>query len=49
MTIIKPNIMAYHYQPPQKKKKRPFYIRVGFGYEFGVGTYISVTRPVPVF
>jgi len=26
-----------------------FYIRDGFEYEFGVGTHILVTRPVPVF
>ena len=46
MTIIKPNNMTYHYQ---QKKKRPFYIRAGVGYGFGVGTYIPITRPVPVF
>jgi hypothetical protein len=49
MTIIKPNNITYQYQPPQKKKTWPFYIRVGFGYGFGAGTYIPVTRPIPVF
>jgi len=36
MTIIKPNNMTYHYQPPQQK-------------QIGVGSYIHVTRLVPVF
>jgi len=26
-----------------------FYIWDGFGYRLGVGTYIPVTRPIPVF
>jgi len=30
-------------------KKVIFFIRVGFGYGFGVSTYIPVTRPVPAF
>jgi len=49
MTIIKPNNMAYHYQPLNNKKTWPFYIRVGFGYGFGVDTYIPVTRLEPIF
>ena len=46
MTIIKPNNMAYHYQPPQQKQK---YDISTFGYGFGVGTYILITHPVSVF
>jgi len=42
MTIIKQNNMAYQHNII-------FYIREEFGYEFGVGTYIPVTRPIPVF
>ena len=42
MTIIKQNNIAYQH-------KVIFYIRDGFGYEFGVNTYIPVTRPIPVF
>jgi len=34
--------MAYQY-------KVIFYIRDGFGYGFGVGTYIPVTCSIPVF
>jgi len=41
-TIIKQNNMTY-------QQKVIFYIRDGFGYEFGVGTYIPVTRPILVF
>jgi len=40
--IIKQNNMAYQH-------KIIFCIQDGFGYEFGVGTYIPVTRPIPVF
>jgi len=42
MTIIKQNNMAYQH-------KIIFYIWDGFGYGFGVGTYIPVTRLIPVF
>ena len=42
MTIIKQNNMTYQY-------KVIFYIRNGYVYGFGVGTYIPVTRPIPVF
>ena len=42
MTIIKQNNMTYQH-------KVIFYIWDGFGYGFGVGTYIPVTRPIPVF
>jgi len=38
--IIKQNNMAY---------KVIFCIRDGFGYGFEVGSYIPVTRPIPVF
>jgi len=41
-TIIKQNNMTYQH-------KVIFCIRVGFGYGFGVGTYIPVTNPIPVF
>ena len=41
-TIIKQNNMAYQH-------KVGFFIQDGFGNEFGVGTYIPVTRPIPVF
>jgi len=41
-TIIKQNNMIYQH-------KVVFCIRDGFGYGFGVGTYIPVTRPIPVF
>ena len=40
-TIIKQNNMTCQY-------KVIFCIRDGFGYGFGVGTYILVTRPIPV-
>jgi len=40
-TIIKQNNMTYQY-------KVIFCIRDGFGYGFGVGTYIPVTRPILV-
>ena len=40
--IIKQNNMTYQH-------KTIFCIRDGFGYEFGVGTYIPITRPIPVF
>ena len=40
-TIIKQNNMTYQY-------KVIFCIRDGFGYGFGVGTYIPFTRPIPV-
>ena len=40
--IIKQNNMTYQY-------KVIFCIRDEFEYEFGVGTYISITRPIPVF
>jgi len=40
--IIKQNNMTYQH-------KLVFCIRDGFGYAFGVGTYIPVTRPIPVF
>jgi len=39
--IIKQNNMTY-------QNKVIFCIRNGFGYGFGVGTYIPVTRPIPV-
>ena len=42
MTIIKQNNMVYQH-------KVIFYIRDGFGYGFGVGTYIPVTCPIPMF
>jgi len=42
MTIIKQNNMIYQH-------KIIFYIWDGFGYGFGVGTYIPVTCPIPVF
>jgi len=42
MTIIKQNNMTYQY-------KIIFYIWDRFGYGFRVGTYIPVTRPIPVF
>jgi len=42
MTIIKQNNMTYQH-------KIIFCIWDGFGYRFGVGTYIPVTRPIPVF
>jgi len=42
MTIIKQNSMTY-------KHKVIFYIRDRFRYEFWVGTYIPVTRPISVF
>ena len=42
MTIIEQNNMTYQH-------KIIFYIWDGFGYGFGVGTYIPVTRPIPVF
>jgi len=42
MTIIKQNNMAYQFTII-------FYIHDGFGYEFGVGTYILVTCLIPVF
>jgi len=42
MTIIKQNNMVYQH-------KVIFYIRDGFEYEFRVGTYIPVTRPIPMF
>jgi len=42
MTIIKQNNMT-------NQHKVIFYIWGGFGYGFGVGTYIPVTRPIPVF
>jgi len=41
-TIIKQNNMTY-------KHKVVFYIRDGFEYEFGMDTYIPVTRPIPAF
>jgi hypothetical protein len=41
-TIIKQNNMAYQH-------KAFFCIRDGFGYGFGVGNYIPVTRPIPMF
>jgi len=41
-TIIKQNNMAYQH-------KVIFCIRDGFGYGFRVGTYIPVTRLIPVF
>jgi len=41
-TIIKQNDMTYQH-------KVFFFIRDGFAYEFGVGTYIPVTHPIPVF
>jgi len=40
MTVIKQNNMTYQH-------KVIFYIWDGYG--FGVGTYIPVTRPIPVF
>jgi len=40
-SIIKQNNMTYQY-------KVIFCIRNGFGYGFRVGTYIPVTRPIPV-
>lgn len=40
--IIKQNNMAYQH-------KVVFCSWDGFGYGFGVGTYIPVTRPIPVF
>ena len=40
--IIKQNNMAYQH-------KIVFCIRDEFEYGFGVGTYIPVTRPIPVF
>jgi hypothetical protein len=40
--IIKQNNMAYQH-------KVFLCIRDGFGYGFGVGTYIPVTHPIPVF
>ena len=40
--IIKQNNMTHQH-------KIIFCIRDGFGYEFGVGTYIPVTRPILVF
>jgi len=52
MTIIKLNNMTYHYliNLLNKNKNMNFlHSGVGFGYEFGVGTYIPITRPVPVF
>ena len=42
MAIIKQNNMVYQH-------KVIFCIWDGFGYEFGVSTYILVTRPIPVF
>jgi hypothetical protein len=42
MVIIKQNNMAYQH-------KIIFCIRDEFGYEFGVGTYIPVIHPIPVF
>jgi len=39
---IEQNIKKYQY-------KVIFFIRDGFGYGFGVDTYIPVTRPIPVF
>jgi len=42
MTIIKQNNMTYQH-------KIIFYIWDGFEYGFGVGTYIPVTRSIPVF
>jgi len=41
-TIIKQNNMTYQH-------KVFFFIRDEFAYEFGVGTYIPVTHPIPVF
>jgi len=41
-TIIKQNNMAYQH-------KVIFYIRDVFEYEFGVGTYIPITRPILMF
>jgi len=41
-TIIKQNNMA-------NQHKVIFCIRDGFGYGFGVGTNIPVTRPIPEF
>ena len=41
-TIIKQNNMTCQH-------KVISCIRDGFEYEFGVGTYIPVTRPIPVF
>jgi len=41
-TIIKQNNMTY-------QRKIIFCIRDGFEYGFGVGTYIPVTHPIPVF
>jgi len=41
-TIIKQNNMTYQH-------KVIFCIRDRFGYGFGVGTYVPVTRPIPVF
>jgi len=41
-TIIKQNNMSYQH-------KIIFSIQDGFEYGFGVGTYIPVTRPIPVF
>ena len=40
MTIIKQNNMTY-------QQKIIFCIWDGFGYVFGVGTYMLVTRPIP--
>ena len=42
MTIIKQNNMVYQH-------KVIFNIQDGFGYGFRVGTYIPVTRPIPMF
>jgi len=42
IAIIKQNNMVYQH-------KVVFCIRNRFGYEFGVDTYIPVTRPIPVF
>jgi len=42
MAIIKQNNMTHQH-------KVIFYIRDEFGYGFMVGTYIPVTRPIPVF
>lgn len=33
----------------KRSNKLNFYIRDGFGYEFWVGTYMYVTRPITVF
>jgi hypothetical protein len=41
--IIKQDNMTYQH------KLVIFYIRDRFGYGFGVGTYIHVTRPIPLF